>query len=1454
MNLKLKIIVSFLILTFFLKVGKAQFNCVFEHFSTENGLSHGSVSSMLKDQKGFMWFATWDGINRFDGATFKTFKPNDGAHPYFCSNRIESMVEDLLGNIWIMTYDSKVFRLNQLTEAFEPVLATVEKVDRLDVTSIVPALGGDVWVATQNAGAFRIISDTATMQFEVEQYAENEKFWVPDNNIRFVKQDAFHNVWINSGKGIVCYEKSKETSHLALKVFSISAKALFDRSGISSFYSFQQKVYLGTSTGELLIYDLSSNGLEEISFQNTSPVSAIVRDNKGTVYIGTSGNGIFEYQESSGKVTEHYSNLQIANVLKMYVDSHNLIWIETTLPGYSMVDPSTKSCHHFEQELDVNQEMRSSAQCGITEDKNHTIWLMLKGGGFGYYNRLTGTVEYFYNKPGDPRSKISNYVYNFYLDSTNVLWLSTYFKGIEKVTFQPQRFNFTPLLPQSNFTIANEVRAILEDSKGMLWVATKKQELFLLDRNFSVVTRFDHLAGQKIGMVYAMAEDTEGNIYLGTKGNGLWVLVRKGSLEFGSKHFQHDGNNSYSLSNDNIYSILQDRQKRIWIGTYGGGLNLFDNGRFIHSGNEMENYPQKTGGKIRQIAEDSKGDIWVATTNGIVILDHSDSASNGSFHFFNPESRNVTGLTGTDVYWIYCDKHDTVWVATLGGGLAQLKKDFEDGQPLQFSTFTKADGLPSDVILTIVGDEKGNLWMSTENGISSYNTIQQVFRNYNRHDGIINSGFSEAACAVRKDGTICFGANNGLYRFNPLFFKEDQKIVPLEFTGFQLFNKEMVPGKGSVLENTISETGNIRLKYNQNNITIFWAGLDFSMNNKIRYACQLEGYDSDWHTVQYHGSAGYSKLPPGKYTFRVKFDNPDLQKLNGTKSLKIEILPPWWKTTWAYIVYLLLAITLVETSRKIATTMIRLRNKVVIEKELTDIKLNFFTNISHELRTPLTLILGPVNEIKEKETLSDKGKTYAMQIEQNAQRLLRLVNRLLDFRKVQNGKMELTLSEVDMVEFTKVSCHNFEELAIEKNIRFSVQSTTPSIYCQIDEEKMDSVIFNLLSNAFKFTPENGSIEVSIHNHSSEGMVTIDIIDSGIGISNENEVSLFKVFASHYDSHQTKLSGTGIGLSLSKELVQLHGGELSYRPTPGGGATFRVTLKTSKDPIVTTEPENGNRSETELVTTSEAIMKRSVVAESVGKHALPRVLVVEDNSELRNFLRLQLDEEYLVDEAENGAIGLEKALQLQPDLILSDVLMPEMDGIQLLDKIKNNFETSHIPVVLLTAKSSVESKVEGLKYGADAYMTKPFNSNQLKAQLENLLHQRVLLREHYTKRIGEAGSRVHFTVTDKDAEFLNKVRSIIEEDLANPDFKVEDIYKQIGMGRSKFFDKLKGLTGQSPIDFVREYRLNKAVTLLQAGCYNVTEASYLSGFTDAGYFSKCFKERFGVSPSHYSKKT
>lgn len=1420
-------------------LSSAQFHHTFEHLSTHNGLSHGSVSAMYKDSRGFMWFGTWNGLNRYDGDAFKVFKPGETANNGPSSNRISKILEDARGNLWVLTADYRAFRLNTLTEALEPIAFGNPQSPINNVHQILTAPNGDVWLLSSQNGLFRAVPRPHN-QLIVQAYHTQSSIPLPDNNVLSVVLDSVGHIYVNTNNGPARF--FIRNNGLSPSPLPQNVSQWLNSAQISCMWADSLLLCLGTNQGSLLLCDTKLDQWRQIQTNSSAPVTCITANLNGTCYIGTQGDGIFELHRPSNRIVRHLTNADIANVLALYLDSGNRLWVESDVSGISKIDLKTGSVTHFQQPLLVAPDLRKGAQCGIMEDVYGTLWLTLKGGGFGYYEPVADKIQYFYNRPGDPNALFSNFVNVFYADPSGVLWMSTYFKGIEKITFSPKRFSFVQPASSFHFSNANEIRALMDDNRGRLWVATKNQQLFWLDNNFNVIRQMKLPNGKSFGMVYCIMQDKNHNIWLGTKGQGLWRLSPSGPDHFRAELFSHSGNNSYSLSDNNVYAIHQDKNDRIWIGTYGGGINLWQNGKFLHAGNVLKGYPLQKAPKVRHIAEDSRGNLWVACNDGFLLADSiTQNPAHINFGFYGNAEGNIRGINGNDIYWIACAGND-VWMASLGGGISRLETSLsrQNNKLLSFKSLTSADGLPADVVFTIAPDPKGNLWLSTENGIACYDVAKKLFRRYGRSDGIENPVFLEGAFAQRLNGSFCFGANKGIYAFRPSQILDNEMKVGLYFTNFRLFGKDVIPAPQSVLTQSISTTTAISLPYNQNVFSIAWAGLNHAMSDKFVYAYKLEGYDNDWQFAGNKRMAAYSKIPPGKYSFSVRFLNPELQALNNPLTLAVTVRPPWWKTGWAFAAYLLVAVLLVELARRTAATISALQHKVSFEKELTETKLRFFTNLSHELRTPLTLIIGPAEELELNEKLSDQGILYTRLIRANAQRLLRTVSQLLDFRKIENNKMELACSQVELVAFCRQVANSFEPLANENQIVFRFICNVSYLNVWIDAEKMESVWFNLLSNAFKFTPKGGSITFRICFLESDNTVSIDVEDNGAGITKEQEANLFQLFASK--GKGARQPGTGIGLALARELVQLHNGNITYRPTLGGGSTFSVTLN------VVDAPDNGP-----LQCATAPSLRQASFMPQTAIPILPDapnchcVLVVEDNLELRRFMALQLSHEFKVIEADNGKQALQMALELQPDIIVSDVIMPVMDGLQMLDAIKNDFAVSHIPVVLLTSKSSVESKIEGLKYGADAYLTKPFHSGQLQAQLHNLLRQRTLISQHYTQPVTQTPPHAA-QLTLRDAHFLDRVQLIVEQHIANPDFKIADIHTEIGMGRSKFYDKLKGLTGLSPIDYVKEARLAKAKHLLESGTCNVSEASYLSGFSDPGYFSKCYKDKFGVPPS------
>ncbi|MCH5720292.1 response regulator [Niabella hibiscisoli] len=636
--------------------------------------------------------------------------------------------------------------------------------------------------------------------------------------------------------------------------------------------------------------------------------------------------------------------------------------------------------------------------------------------------------------------------------------------------------------------------------------------------------------------------------------------------------------------------------------------------------------------------------------------------------------------------------------------------------------------------------------------------------------------------------------------------------------------------------------------------------------NVHEYSFRLAGLNDKW-SRDVSGRAVFTNLSPGKYTFEVKGEGEDYTESTYRK-LSITIKPPFWKTWWAYCIYAIIAIVIIELIRRTITTMIRLRNKVIIEQQLSEMKLNFFTNISHELRTPLTLIVNPLEQLSKKENLSPEGQGYLSVINKNANRMVHFINQLLDFRKVQSDKLQLNRSGVDLVQLAHDTAAHFKTEQSEKAIVFQIRSDQSKLTAHIDGEKIATVIYNLLANAFKFTPPGKSIYLNII--SDEESIVVAVEDQGPGVKKDQLADIFELFHSGAYTDNRQMKGVGIGLALAKELVTLHGGHIEAFNNEFGGLTVKFSLKNIKTANPGNEDEENKAKSFGLIHAIDAQPGEPVI-EQAGEYQLPQVLLVEDNEELRIFLTQQLKEYYNVSTAINGLEGYAIAQELQPDLIVSDVMMPEMNGIEMLDRLKSNIHTSHIPVVLLTAKSSVESQIEGLKYGADFYITKPFNSDLLFASINSLLKQRARL-------FGILGSRPPASppktikaqpvapavkaepaesvekpvVTEKDEQFLKEVIKVVEDKMGDYNFNIELVAGSMSMGRTTFYKKFKSLTGITPVEFVKDRRLDKAKAYLDSCMVNISEAAYNSGFNNPKYFSTCFKERFGVSPTDYLK--
>ncbi len=1449
----------------------AQLNSKIEHYSTEDGLCNNHVMCITKCSEGFMWFGTWDGISRFDGRNFKTYTSRPGDSSSLKSTRIDYIVEDRSGYLWLKAYDYQVYRFDKRTGQFLAVADMLAKINIKDIVfdKIIITDTGQVWLLTTNQGIFHITNTNSTTP-KILRYTTSDagNFNLPSNNINFFFEDHEKNIWIGTDKGL-CFlspEKSGSFKRQNTETYKIQQE-LFTCIGEDA-----QRVWLGTGSGTLYSYEkaLKSFSVKTISANKINVLC--LSKNNNTLYAATSGGELITLNTFNGKV--NIALMPEAEPLyAIYEDRSGQLWLQPKNRGTVKYNPVEKKFKRFFKK-GVPSLVETSYD--VFEDNENRVWIRIKGGGLGYYNTETDKIEYFDSDLGSANHILSNVITCKYFDTTGVFWISTISRGFEKIVFQrndfaPRYLVYNPVKEQDN-----EVRGVYNDNKERVWIATKSGKLYLQDNDGNrMPVFFSNEPSGGIGGVYTILQDKKGVVWLGTKGNGLFKAepMDSANTRYKLTHYPSDKNDIYSLSSNLVYSLVEDNMGRIWIGTFENGINLLEvkagKTQFINARNGFKNYPIITAGKVRNMQLDKTGNLWIGTTNGLLVS--TISAANPAdirFQSYKKNTGDKESLGNNDIQFIFRDSKNRMWVATSGGGLNHAMGNVEKG--LKFRSFTKEDGMPSNYVLGITEDNNGNLWMSTENGLSRFSTDNLQFRNYDSYDGLPQTVFSEASALRLSNGNLLFGCIKGYLIFSPEKITYQRIKAALAFTGFQVNNKDILPSLDkSSLHLDINDSKEINLRYDENVISIDFTVLDYRSDNKQTYAYRLVGFDKDWNNVVDQHKATYTNLPPGDYVFEVKNLNTELYTEQPFKKVSITILPPPWRTVWAYLIYFILLVIIIETIRRALSTMIRLKNRISMEQRLTELKLNFFTNISHELRTPLTLIVNPVNEVLAKEKLSIKGHEHLTLARKNINRMVRFINQLLDFRKLQSGKMKLTIEKVEIVSFVKNVASHFSEAAYEKYIELRVTSNVNELFAWIDPDKIDIVIYNLLSNAFKFSGNGQTVIANINLVNKENFI-IEIIDQGIGVAPDKLEDIFELYY-EIDKVQNKHhAGTGIGLALSREVVLLHHGKISARNNSNGGLTVAIELKTEKEHFAAQDlishPSHKNESKEQ----SDMQFKTTGGAEqSIDESSL--VLIVEDNIELRHYLADQLNGYYRIAAAENGKEGWEKAIALIPDLVLSDVMMPEMDGIQLLDKLKNDITTSHIPVILLTAKSSVESQIEGLMYGADYYITKPFNTSFILASIDNLIRQRKKIFESLllNKNISNSNSwkksastdenenvSVHserkdqIVITSKDEAFLKKVIETVEREMHDSEFNIDKLAELLLMGRTTFYKKFKSLTNLAPIEFISDTRVKRGKEMMDKGEDNIATIAFEVGFGSTKYFSTCFKEKYQMSPSEY----
>lgn len=1173
------------------------------------------------------------------------------------------------------------------------------------------------------------------------------------------------------------------------------------------------------------------NGLPQNS------IHSMAKDKYGFIWFGT-WCGACRYDGYSFKVfraNENDSTAFADNMINAIItDSLQNIWIKTGEPDclyrYSyeyeiFTRFSTKKVTPYILQLIAQPRLAENGRFKFTST----------GFGLRQFDKISGRETLYKVNANDPFSISDTSFYFSYIDKTDNLWIGTRKGGVNHANLNVKSFNYYHADNAGKGLNSNEVRAICKDKMGRLWVGLEDMGVTVIERTSkgNRYSYFNNKKGIDNRRTRSLCCDKYGFVWIGTKGGLDRYDPRTNTI----KHYAADKQKPGNITNPNVFAMLEDSEGTLWVGTYGG-LARYDrtNDKFVYLS------PAITGGvQIRVIIEDRRKNLWIATEDRgltkLIRTSNSDDVSKfKAIRYTHIEGNNNTLITNR-LYSLVEDGAGMIWIAT-NMGLSRLNP-----QNNTLRNFFIKDGLPDDNIMGLLFDGKESIWISHKKGITRMNIRTFALQSFNVNDGLQSNEFNQNACyRENKTGEIFFGGQNGLNSFFPDNIQINKHKPRMVLTQLSVMNQVLRPGlkiNGRVvLQKSLLCTDEITLSWWDKTFSIEFAALHYAnpLGNKYKY--KLEGIDHQWTFASaYMRTASYSQLPSGTYTFKVYGSNSDGVWSDTPATLRIKILPPWWLAWWTIGLYILVGFLIVLFVIKYIASQLELKKN----EEIHQAKLKFFTEISHEFRTPLTLIIDPLDKIMSGQLTMDIVRQYSVVMQRNAKHLLTLINQLLDFRKLESGQLTLKIQKTDFVRFTKVLASAFNIMAEQRNIRFEVVSDIVSCNMGFDSSKINMVLNNLISNAFKFTPNGGEITVKLEQSAELPVgIIIRVTDSGKGISKDDQAKVFDMFYQS-DKNTSYQSGSGIGLALTKELVLLHKGTIAIQSEVDKGTTFTVFLPDNKN-VITVSQREENIAGVNYLEDAEDNIQQNVLKD------LPLLLVVDDNADIRNYIEMNFSSFYQVVKAENGSKGFQSAIEIIPDIIVSDVMMPEMDGLEFCRQLKLDERTSHIPVILLTAKQSDESRVEGYETGADAYLTKPFSSVVLQAQIQNLLEQRQRLRELFRKGTNIEIKKIAINSTDE--AFINKVVQHIHENLEDEEFNINALAELLNMSRSQFYRKIKALTNQSLLDFVTTIRMNKALEYLLSGEYNISETACKVGYSMSSNFSRTFTRHFGVSPSKY----
>ncbi len=1267
-----------------------------------------------------------------------------------------------------------------------------------------------------------------------------------NNNIKKIYEDLKGNLWIGTQGGLSLYNREDDDMIPVPSTFQHSVEDISEDKNGNLFLAGAEGInYLNTRTFALK------------RLVNSIYVNAILKDNGNNFWLGTY-SGLYFFNSENNSIKEISIDAYIPkgignnNIRSIYKDTYGRIWLGTNNSGLLYIEFNNKDYKNpkivnFIHNNGNKNSISKGAILALIDDHNGNLWIGIENGGLDILdlnNLKTNEVAFnhFTNSSTDNSSISSNSIHSIFKDNQNTVWVGAYGGALNYYNKLLQKFKTVSQIPNNINSLGNNHINVLYNEKDYLWIGTEGG-LDVLNKKDNTYRHFvhvnDNLKSLSSNAVWAIFRDSRKNMWIGTWAGGLNLMDEKSNSFI---HFQDQLNFENSIGVDNINQVIEDKQNNLWMASMIGGLKEYNyqTGTFKRFLNDYKKNSISNNWACDVMAV-GDNEIWIATSISVDLY----NKETGKFISFQHDSANRKSLSYYGAIGFYIDSKNHIWVAT-GGGLNLFHR-----ADSTFTCYREEDGLPNNTINAICEDKHGNLWLSTNKGISEFINginvpVKPKFKNFDVSDGLQGNEFIQLSNCKDENGNIYFGGTNGYNVFNPDSLKENTILPTIVFTDFLLNNKPVIIGdNNSPLKKNINLASKIILNHKYSVFTIEFAALSFISPEKNQYAFMMEGFEKDWNYVGFQRSATYTNLDPGKYIFKVKASNNDGLWNNKYSSIEIDILPPWWLTWWAKTLYAIMALIALYLLRKYTLISINMKNQLMldhIEKEkseqLYQLKNQFYTNMSHELRTPLTLIIGPLKQLISNGTLSAQVET----IYRNANRLKTLVDQILDFSKVENNMMKIKLSEYDVVGYIKNIVENFNDYAKQKNISLLLTSNASFCKALIDEDKIEKIVTNIISNAIKNTPEQGKVTILMNLYPENSKLKIEITDTGFGISPEEIDHIFDRF---YTPTNVLLArqGTGIGLNLTLKLIKLLNGSLEVSSKPDEGSTFAIDLPVKISDINFQEIE---LHQSNHIMSINQTQKLFIDAKSF-QHEYT-ILIIDDNVDICVYIESILNKEYNVIWENNSTEALNHINKYLPDLIISDVMMPELDGFELCRQVKCDLRFSHIPLILLTAKVGIENQVTGYDKGADDYILKPFEGEILKARIKNLIRQIEKLRQHFIGRDGIINHKVQANALD--ISFMEEILSTIKEKYVEPEFNVNQIIEKMGMSRSVFYKKFKALSVESINDLVKNFRLHKAAELLTNGNLTISQVANECGFSDPAYFSKVFKEYYKVSPKDY----